>query len=266
MKIHLLVGSLRRVLLSSALALGGVAHAASPAPGAAPSAGVSVAVAANFAAPLARIAAAFTAATGHEVRLSAGATGKFYTQIAAGGAPFEVLLSADDETPARLVREGHGVAGTVFTYAIGQLVLWSARPGLVDAEGAVLRGTRFARLAVANPRVAPYGQAAHQVMGALGLAQALTPKLVTGDSIAQAYQFTATGNAELGFVALSQVQLPGRAVPGSMWVVPQALYGELRQDAVLLRAGERNPAARALLAYLASPAARAVMAAYGYRH
>jgi molybdate transport system substrate-binding protein len=256
----------RRTLLLAALpwvgtGLGLAAGRAQAAPGT-----VSVAVAANFAAPLARMAEGFTAATGHRLRVSAGATGKFYTQIAAGGAPFEVLLAADDTTPARLVREGHAVAGTAFTYAIGQLVLWSATPGLVDPEGAVLRSARFTRLALANPRLAPYGQAAHQVLQALGLAQTLAPRLVTGDSIAQAYQFTATGNAEIGFVALSQVQQPGQRVPGSLWRVPPALYTALRQDAVLLKAGTGNPAARALLAHLQGPEARALMAAFGYRH
>lgn len=226
---------------------------------------VVVAVAANFAGPLARIAEGFSAATGHVLKVSAGPTGKFYTQIVAGGAPFEVLISADDETPRRLIAEGHAVAGSNFTYAIGQLVLWSATPGLVDDQGAVLAGGKFNKLAIANPKVAPYGAAALQVLKARGLTDAVTPRLVTGDSIAQAYQFVSTGNAELGFVALSQVAVPGKPVTGSVWRVPQTLYGEIRQDAVLLKAGERNPAAQALLAYLKGDAARAVIASYGYK-
>jgi molybdate transport system substrate-binding protein len=226
---------------------------------------VIVAVAANFAGPLARIAQAFTADTGHVVKSSPGATGKFYTQIVAGGAPFEVLIAADDETPKKLIAEGHAVPGSQFTYAIGQLVLWSAQPGLVDDQGAVLASTRFTRLAIANPKIAPYGRAAIEVMKARGLTDAVTPKLVTADSIAQAYQFVATGNAEIGFVALSQVAVPGKPMQGSMWRVPQNLYGEIRQDAVLLKAGQANPAATALLQYLKSPAAREVIAAYGYR-
>ncbi len=226
---------------------------------------VTVAVAANFAGPLARIGEGFAAATGHVLKASPGATGKFYTQIVAGGAPFDVLIAADDETPARLVKEGHAVAGTNFTYAIGQLVLWSAQPGRVDEQGAVLAAGRFGKLAIANPKIAPYGAAALQVIQARGLTEAITPRLVTADSIAQAYQFVATGNAELGFVALSQVAVPGRRPAGSMWRVPQHLYGEIRQDAVLLKAGEKNPAAAALLQYLKSPAAQAVIAAYGYR-
>lgn len=244
-----------RWLAAAAALLGLCAHAGE----------VTVAVAANFAGPLAKIAEGFTAATGHVIKPSAGATGKFYTQVVAGGAPFEVLVAADAETPARLVKEGHAVAGSPFTYAIGQLVLWSAQPGLVDEQGAVLASGRFTRLAIANPKIAPYGAAALQVVKARGLAEAVAPKLVTADSIAQAYQFVASGNAELGFVALSQVAVPGKPLIGSMWRVPQALYGDIRQDAVLLKAGAANPAATALLQYLKSPAARELIAAYGYR-
>lgn len=226
---------------------------------------VRVAVAANFARPMAQLAEAFTAATGHVVKPSVGATGKFYSQIVTGGAPFEVLLSADDETPRRLVAEGHAVPGSAFTYAVGQLVLWSAQPGLVDDQGAVLASGRFSRLAIANPKLAPYGRAAVQVLQARGLHGALAGRLVTGDSIGQAYQFVATGNAEIGFVALAQVAGPGRPITGSLWRVPPGLHGEIRQDAVLLQAGARNPAAAALLAYLKSAPARAVISAHGYR-
>ncbi|MBT9485908.1 MAG: molybdate ABC transporter substrate-binding protein [Rubrivivax sp.] len=231
---------------------------------AAQAAEATVAVAANFAGPMARIAAEFTATTGHTLKLSSGATGKFYTQIVQG-APFDVLLSADDETPRRLVNEDHAVAGTAFTYAIGQLVLWSATPGLVDEQGAVLGAATWRHLAIANPKVAPYGAAAMQVLQARGLADTLAPRLVTGESIAQAYQFVATGNAELGFVALSQVAVPGQPAKGSMWRVPSALYGEIRQDAVLLKPGAQNPAAAALLAYLKTAPARALIEAHGYR-
>ncbi|WP_374674870.1 molybdate ABC transporter substrate-binding protein [Ideonella sp.] len=225
---------------------------------------VLVAVAANFAGPLARIGEAFSAATGHTLKVSSGATGKFYTQVAAGGAPFEVLLAADDETPRRLLAEGHAVPGSAFTYAIGQLVLWSRTPGLVDGDGAVLASPRFRRLAIANPKVAPYGAAALQVLQARGLHAAVADRLVTGESIAQAHQFALTGNADLAFVALSQVAVPGRAPEGSLWRVPPALYREIRQDAVLLKAGAHNPAARALLDHLRGPAARALIEAHGY--
>jgi molybdate transport system substrate-binding protein len=225
---------------------------------------VVVAVAANFAAPLARIADGFARATGHVVKASPGATGKFAAQIALGGAPFEVLLAADEATPRTLVAQGHAVAGSGFTYAIGQLVLWSAQPGLVDDQGAVLATGRFTRLAIAHPKIAPYGRAAMQVLQALALADAVAPKLVTADSVAQAYQFVATGNAEIGFVARSQLSVPGRPPQGSMWQVPPRLHGPIRQDAVLLKPGQANPAATALLRYLQGPAAREVIAAHGY--
>ena len=226
---------------------------------------VQVAVAANFAGPLARIAEGFSAATGHVLKVSSGATGKFYAQIVAG-APFEVLIAADDETPRKLVAEGHALAGSNFTYAIGRLVLWSSQAGFVDEQGAVLGSDRVRHVAIANPKVAPYGAAALEVIRARGLEPALAPKLVTAESIAQAYQFAFTGNAELGFVALSQVAVPGKPPAGSYWLVPSHLYGEIRQDAVLLKAGENNPAAAALLAYLKSDAARAVIRDYGYGH
>jgi molybdate transport system substrate-binding protein len=224
---------------------------------------VQVAVAANFAAPMARMAEAFAAATGHRAKLSSGATGKFHAQIV-NGAPFEVLLAADERTPQRLIDEGHAVPGSRFTYALGALVLWSPEPGFVDAQGALLAGGGFGHLAMADPKVAPYGAAALQVLRARGLAEALAPKIVTGESIAQAYQFVATGNAELGFIALSQVQQPGRPVAGSMWRVPSSLYAPIRQDAVLLKRGENNPAARALMDFLKSPAARDIIRAHGY--
>lgn len=224
---------------------------------------VQVAVAANFAVPMERIAAAFTAATGNGLKASVGSTGKFYSQIVAG-APFEVLLAADEATPQRLVAAGHAVAGTQFTYAIGKLVLWSATPGLVDDQGHVLAAPQVTRIAIANPKVAPYGAAAMQVLRARGLADSLAPKLVTAESIGQAFQFVATGNAEVGFVALSQVSVPGRAPAGSTWVVPGGLYDAIRQNAVLLKAGEKNPAALSLLAFLASPQAQAIIRSFGY--
>lgn len=239
--------------LSAGLSLAAVAQAAE----------VQVAVAANFAGPLAQIAQAYTAATGHTLKVSSGATGKFHTQIV-NGAPFEVLIAADDDTPKKLVAGGQAVAGTNFTYAIGKLVLWSATPGLVDAQGAVLASDKVKHVAIANPKTAPYGAAAVEFMQARGLTGSLAPKLVTAESIAQAYQFAATGNAELGFVALSQVALPGKPVTGSYWLVPQQFYGEIRQDAVLLKAGENNPAAKALLDFLKSDAARQTIRDYGY--
>lgn len=224
---------------------------------------VQLAVAANFAGPMAQIGEAFTAATGHVLKVSTGSTGKFYTQIVSG-APFEVLLAADDETPQKLIAENHAVAGSQFTYAIGKLVLWSAQAGLVDNQGAVLASDKVKHLAIANPKLAPYGAAALELIRARGLLDVLKPKLVTAESIAQAYQFAATGNAELGFVALSQVAAPGKPARGSHWLVPQDLYGEIRQDAVLLKTGENSPAAQALLSFLKSEAARQTIRAYGY--
>ena len=224
---------------------------------------VSVAVAANFTAPMQKIAAAFEQQTGHRAVLAFGSTGRFYAQVR-NGAPFDVLLAADDQTPARLVQEGHAVGASRRTYAVGRLVLWSADAGLVDDRGDVLAAGRFRHLAVANPKVAPYGRAALQVLQARGLAGTLAPKLVTGESIAQAHQFVATRNAELGFVALSQVAAPGKPVSGSMWRVPSELHDPIRQDAVLLQAGRDKPAAQALLAYLHSPAAQAVIRDHGY--
>ncbi len=225
---------------------------------------VHVAVASHFASTMKALSIAFTAATGHVAQVSTGSTGKFYSQVRAG-APFDVLLAADQETPARLLKEGFAVPGSSFTYAQGQLVLWGASAGVVDGQGAVLAGGQFKHLAIANPKTAPYGQAAMQVLQARGLLPALQSKLVTGESVAQAYQFVATGNAELGFVALSQVAPPGLAPRGSLWRVPPELYTPLRHDAVLLQRGATNPAALALLDFLKTPAARTLMQSWGYR-
>ena len=224
---------------------------------------VSVAVAANFTAPMQKIAAAFEVDTGHKAELSFGATGKFYAQIT-HGAPFQVLLSADDTTPARLEREGKAVAHSRFTYAIGTLVLWSAQPGTVDAKGDVLKSGDFKHLAIANPKLAPYGAAALQVMEKLGVATALQPRLVQGENIAQTFQFVSTGNAQLGFVALSQVMADGKIRSGSAWQVPASLHEPIRQDAVLLMPGKDSAAASALLTYLRGSKARAIIQSYGY--
>ena len=224
---------------------------------------VQVAVASNFAAPMQKIAAAFEKDSGHKAVLSFGATGKFYAQVR-NGAPFAVLLAADDETPARLQKERLAVPGSAFTYAIGQLVLWSADSSVVDAQGAVLNAPLNGKLALADPKLAPYGAAALQVLQQRGLADKLRPHFVMGENIAQTFQFIKTGNASLGFVALSQVMQDGKISTGSAWLVPAALHEPIRQDAVLLRQGADNPAAKALLQYLRTDAARAVIRAYGY--
>jgi molybdate transport system substrate-binding protein len=224
---------------------------------------VRVAVAANFTLPMQKIAAAFEQASGHKAILAYGSTGRFYAQVK-NGAPFDVLLSADDETPARLEQEGLAVRGTRFTYAVGRLVLWSAAPGVVDPQGEVLRKPGDGKLAIADPRLAPYGAAALEAMGKLGVAPALQARLVQGESVSQAYQFALTGNAQLAFVALSQVMADGRIARGSAWVVPASLHAPIRQDAVLLPPGRDKPAAGALLAFLRSDAARAIIRGHGY--
>ena len=224
---------------------------------------IQVAVASNFAAPAKRIAAEFERSTGHKAHLSFGATGKFYAQIR-NGAPFEVLLAADDITPAKLEAEGAAIPGSRFTYAVGRLALWSAKPGFVDAKGDVLSKGGFAHLALANPRLAPYGVAAVEVLTALMLLDRLRPTFVQGENIAQTHQFIASGNAELGFVALSQVSRDGRIPEGSAWIVPAALHAPIRQEAVLLAPGRGKAAAEAWLRYLRSDPAKAVIRAFGY--
>lgn len=221
---------------------------------------VKVAVAANFTEPAKAIAARFKARTGHDAALSFGASGQFFTQIA-NGAPFEVFLSADRERPEKAEAEGLAVPGSRFTYAIGRLVLYSKTPGLVDARGAVLKGGRFEKLAIADPKTAPYGTAAVETMQKLGVAAQLNPKLVQGTSIAQTYQFVDTGAAELGFVALSQV---AGVTGGSRWTVPANLHTPIDQQAVLLKSGANSSAAKAFLNFLKGPEAKAIIRRYGY--
>ena len=241
-----------RTLFAALAALAAVA-------GPAGAAETNVAVAANFTEPAKEIAAVFAAKTGHSAVLSFGSTGQFYTQIKQE-APFAVLLAADAATPKKLAAEGLALDESRFTYAIGRLVLWGKSPTVVAGEAALKAGA-FEKLAVANPALAPYGAAGLQVLGKLGLAEALAPKLVQGNNISQTFQFVDTGNAELGFVALSQVI--GRA-DGHAWLVPAALYDPILQDAVLLKKGEADAAARAFLAFLKGPEAKAVIEKYGY--
>lgn len=224
---------------------------------------VSVAVAANFTAPMQKIAQAFEQETGHKAVLSFGSTGNLYAQIR-HGAPFQILLAADATTPAKIEKEGLGLAGSRFTYAIGKLVLWSKQPGLVDDKGDILRSGTFQRIAVANPKLAPYGAAAVETMTKLGVLKALQPKIVQGENIAQTYQFTATENAQLGFVALSQVMSEGKIVQGSAWLVPAHLHAPIQQDALLLTPGADNPAAKALMIFLRSDRVKTLIRTYGY--
>ena len=218
-----------------------------------------VAVAANFTEAAKEIAAAFKQKTGHEAVLSFGASGQFYTQITQD-APFQVFLSADEERPKKLVDDGLGVAESRFTYAIGKLVLWSKNADLVKGEE-TLKAGGFSRLSIANPTAAPYGTAAVETLKALGVYDAVQPKIVQGNSISQAFQFIDTGNAELGFIALSQ--LAGNS-GGSRWLVPAALYTPIRQDAVLLKKGASSEAAIAFVSFLRGAEARAVIEKYGY--
>jgi molybdate transport system substrate-binding protein len=224
---------------------------------------IQIAVAANFTAPMKEIAAAFEKKTGHQIKASYGATGQFYAQIK-NGAPFEILLAADETTPAKLITEGDAVADSQFTYAIGKLVLWSAKPDFVDDQGKVLEKGEFQKIAIANPKTAPYGAAAVALLTDLGVLKTLQPKFVTGENISQTHQFISTGNAELGFVALSQVMTDGKLTTGSVWVIPADRYPPIRQDAVLLNPGKEHPAALALLNYLKSDAAQALIRKFGY--
>lgn len=224
---------------------------------------VQVAVAANFTAPAKTIAAEFEKSTGHKALLAFGSTGKFYAQIK-NGAPFEVLLAADDTTPAKLEKEGMGAVGSRFVYATGRLVLWSAKPGFVDEKGEVLAKGDYKHLAIANPKLAPYGLAAVEALTALKLHDSLSLKFVQGENIAQTHQFMVSGNAELGFVALSQIMQDGKITSGSAWIVPPRLHQPIRQEAMVLDKGKDNPAAAAWLNFLKSDAAKKLIRSYGY--
>ena len=223
---------------------------------------VSVAVAANFTDATRQLIPLFEQATGHTVKASFGSTGKLYSQIE-NGAPFEVFLAADTKRPAKAEAESLAVAGTSFVYAKGKLALWSAKPGLFQDGGAYLKAADFDHLALANPKTAPYGLAAKQVMEHLGLLSELTPKLVQGDSIAQTFQFVVTSNAEAGFVAYSQVKA-WKEGSGTTWEIPADYYAPIDQSAVLLKKGESHPAAEAFLDFLKSDAAKQVILSFGY--
>lgn len=226
---------------------------------------VHVAVAANFVEPLKNISAQFEKSSGNQIMISSGATGKLYAQIK-NGAPYDILLAADSKTPAKLESENAIVPGSRFTYAIGKLALWSAKPGYVDNKGEILKKQPFKHIAIANPKLAPYGLAAQQTLEKMGIWQALQPKFVQGENIGQTYQFVATGNAELGFVALSQIYKNGKVKSGSAWIVDSNDYQPIKQDAVLLKHAQNNAAAAAFMKYLKSNAAYKVLQSYGYAH
>lgn len=227
------------------------------------SATVLVAVAANFSKPMTEIVSQFEKATGHSVKLSFGSSGKFVSQLENGG-PFEVLLSADEKGPEKLEQAGLTVPNTRFVYALGKLVLWSSKPNFVDDKGKILMTSNFKHLALADPKVAPYGAAAIDVLKKMKLLEKLQPLFVQGENIAQTYQFISTANAELGFLALSQVIENGKIVGGSSWIIPDNLHAPIRQGAVLMKKGAENPAARALIDYLKSIPALAIINKYGY--
>jgi molybdate transport system substrate-binding protein len=251
--------SLARLVAASVAALTGFAGIS-----AAKAEDVLVAVAANFAEALQDLAALYEKASGNRIVITTGATGKLYAQVKQG-APFQILLSADAKTPAKLEEEKVAVAGTKFTYAVGKLALWSLDARRIVADGAMaLSASDFQHLAIANPELAPYGVAAQETLQSLGLWDKLGPRIVMGENIGQTHSMVATGNAELGFVALSAVQNPKKPTEGSFWVVPQDRFTQIRQDAILLNAGAENVAAQGFLDFLQSPEAHALIESYGY--
>ena len=224
---------------------------------------LNAAVAANFATPMERIVALFQKESGHTVKVSFSASGKLYTQIKTG-APFDVLLSADEEIPKRLILEGLAVGGSRFVYVTGRLVLWSVQPDLVDDNGAVLNRGNFDRLAIANPTLSPYGTAAKETLSKLTMWNSIQKKLKKGEDVNQTYQMAATESADLAFIALSQVMRDGKMAAGSWWLVPPELHNPIRQSAVLLSGAKDQAAAKAFLSFLKSEKARAAMRGFGY--
>lgn len=224
---------------------------------------VSAAVAANFTAPVQQIAELFQKETGHTVKFSFGSSGKFYSQIQ-NGAPFDVFLAADEKNPKLLEQEGLAVKDSRFVYALGKLVLWSAKPGFVDSKGAVLGKDGFNKLAYADPKLAPYGLAAQETLQKMNLWDKVQGKLVTGESITQTYQFAATGNAELAFIALAQITKDGKVSEGSSWIVPADMYNPIKQSAVQLSAAKDPAAAKAFMTFLKSEKALAIIRSFGY--
>lgn len=225
---------------------------------------VLAAVATNFLSVVTQLESEFEAQTGHDLRLVAGSTGKLYAQIV-NGAPFEVFLAADQQRPARLIADGLALEDSRTSYAEGRLALWSPRSGFVDADGArTLRSAEFRRLAIANPDLAPYGLAAREVIARLGLEGHLGGRLVFGENIGQTLALVATGNAELGFIAVSQLGSLSARSRGSHWIVPGSLHSPIRQDAVLLARAADRPGARAFLDYLRTPAVKDRIRSHGY--
>lgn len=224
---------------------------------------ISAAVASNFAAPMERIVALFQKETGHTVKVTLGASGKLYAQIK-GGASFDLLLSADEEIPKRLMQEELALGATRFVYATGRLVLWSAQPGLIDDKATVLNSGNFDRLSIANPSFSPYGMAAKETLEKLTMWNAMQRKLKKGEDVAQTYQLVATEKSDLALIALSQVMRLGKVAAGSWWLVPHELHKPIRQSAVLLKGAKERDIAQEFLALLKSEKARVVMRGFGY--
>lgn len=224
---------------------------------------VHIAVASNFTFAMKALIAEFKETTGHSVKASYGSSGKIYAQIT-HGAPFDVFFSADQAKPMALEEKQLIVDGSRFTYAVGALVLWSVQTNLVDDQGAILKANAFNKLALANPKLAPYGTAAMEVLTHLNLVETTRKRWIQGENIAQTYQFISTGNAELGFVSLAQLKQTPRAKQGSSWVIPQTLYSPIKQDVVLLKRGQENTTALAFHAFVQSPKARAIIESFGY--
>ncbi len=228
---------------------------------------VHVATASNFSQPLRLLAQAFEKKTKYRVRISNASTGKLYAQIK-HGAPYHLFLSADQRRPEKLEQEGLAIPGSRFTYAVGQLVLWAPQQPfqeqpLQDEAKALISQPDLRRFSIANPKTAPYGAAARQTLKAMGLWKPLQGRLVRGENIAQTFQFIASRAAEMGLVAYSQLSEEAKST-GYHWVVPQALYDPVRQDAVLLKRGAENPAAKAFHTFLQSGSARALIHTLGY--
>lgn len=228
---------------------------------------ITLAVASNFAVPVKKIITDFEQSTPHKVRLILGSSGKLFAQII-HGAPYDIFLSADQTKPARLETDGRAIER--FTYAIGGLALWSSQANYILAGADILKAGKFRKIALANPKLAPYGVAARDTLQALDLYEALSKKFITGENIAQTYHFISSGNAELGFIALSQLRSMAQlqsitANNGSFWIIPEELYTPIAQDAVLLKKAAHNPAALAFMAYLRSEGAKNILLRYGYK-
>ncbi len=225
---------------------------------------IHVAVASNFYNPLREIATQFEKETNHQIKVIAGSTGKLYAQIM-HGAPFDIFLAADQKRPMMLEKNGNAISGTRFTYAVGKITLWSVFPNAISKNGkSTLRANNFSHIAIANPRTAPYGKAAIQTMQNLGLWKKIQPKVVQGENIGQTFQFVASQNAKLGFVALSQILDPKNKFKGEKWDVPEKLYDPINQDAVILKKGGNNSAVKTLSKYLKSKKAKLIIQKYGY--